>query len=56
MLHQVRIQHCLPFDVVAFNSTAKPKTLALIDRIESGEEKLYGPFDTKEDLWRSLEI
>ena len=56
MLHQVRIQHCLPFNVVAFNNTAKAETLALIDRIENGVEKLNGPFDTKEELWRSLGI
>jgi len=56
MLHQVRIQHCLPFSIVAFSNTAKPETLALIDRIENGDEELIGPFNTKEELWRSLGI
>jgi DNA-damage-inducible protein J len=56
LLHQVRIQHCLPFNVVAFNNTVKQETLALIDRIERGEEKLNGPFDTKEELWMSLGV
>lgn len=56
MLHQVRIQHCLPFDVVAYSHTPKSETLALIDRIERGEEELVGPFSSKEELWRSLGI
>jgi len=56
MLHQVRIQRCLPFDVVAYNNATRPETLAFIERIENGEEELVGPFSTKEDLWRSLGI
>ena len=56
MLHQVRIQRGLPFEVVAYSNTLKPDTLKLIERIENGEEKLNGPFSSKEDLWRSLGI
>ncbi len=56
MLHQVRIQHALPFDVVAYGHTPKTETRMLIDRIESGEEALVGPFSSKEELWRSLGI
>ena len=56
MLHQVRIQHALPFEVVAFAHNPKPETLAFIDKIENGEEQLIGPFSSKEDLWRSLGI
>jgi len=56
MLHQVRIQRSLPFEVIAYSHIPKPETLALIERIENGEEKLVGPFSSKEDLWRSLGI
>jgi len=56
MLHQVRIQRCLPFDVVAYSNIPKAETLAFINRIENGEEELVGPFSSKEDLWRSLGI
>ena len=56
MLHQVRIQRCLPFDLVAYSHTPKPETLALLERIESGKEELLGPFSSKEELWNSLEI
>ncbi|MDR0512155.1 MAG: type II toxin-antitoxin system RelB/DinJ family antitoxin [Treponema sp.] len=56
MLHQVRIQRCLPFDVVAYSHTPKPETLKFIERVESGEEELSGPFSSKEELWKSLEI
>ena len=56
MLHQVRIQRCLPFDLVAYSHTPKPETLALLERIESGKEELFGPFPSKEELWKSLEI
>ncbi|MCL2513500.1 MAG: type II toxin-antitoxin system RelB/DinJ family antitoxin [Oscillospiraceae bacterium] len=56
MLHQVRIQNCLPFNIVAYSSMPRPETLAFIERVESGEEKLAGPFSSKEELWRSLEI
>ena len=56
MLHQVRIQRALPFDVVSYGHTINPKTLALIERIERGEENLIGPFASKEELWENLEI
>jgi len=56
MLHQVRIQRCLPFDVVAYSHTPQPETLAFIDRVESGKEELVGPFSSKEELWKSLDI
>ena len=41
MLHQIHLQKALPFEIVSFSHTPKPETLALIQRIESGEEKLY---------------
>jgi DNA-damage-inducible protein J len=56
MLHQVDIQRALPFDVVAYSHTPKPETLALIERIENGEEEIVGPFSSKEELWSSLEL
>jgi len=55
LLHQIRLQRSLPFDVVSYNRTTRPETLALIERIESGEEKLIGPFDSIEDFVASLE-
>ena len=56
LLHQIRLQHCLPFDVVAYSHIPRPETRAFIERVENGEEELVGPFDSKEDLWRSLGI
>jgi DNA-damage-inducible protein J len=56
MLHQVRIQRALPFDVVSYGHTPRPETLKLIERIERGAENLIGPFASKEELWESLEI
>ena len=56
LLHQIRIQRSLPFDIVAYSNTPKPETLAYIERIENGEEELVGPFPSKEELWRSLDI
>ena len=56
MLHQVRIQRCLPFDLVAYSHEPRPETRAFMARVESGEEKLVGPFPTKKDLWDSLGI
>ena len=56
MLHQIKIQRALPFDIVAFNHNPKSETLELIDRIEDGTEQLVGPFSSKEELWRSLGI
>jgi len=56
MLHQIRIQRSLPFDVVAYSHIPRTDTLAYIERIENGEEELTGPFSTKEELWESLGI
>ena len=56
LLHQIRIQRGLPFDVVAYSHTPRQETLAFIERIENGEEELVGPFSSKEELWRSLGI
>ena len=62
LLHQIWIQKALPFNVVAFStspkqqSAPKQETVDFIEQIESGKEKLVGPFETKEDLWRSLGI
>ena len=56
MLHQIRIQRSLPFEVVAYSNTPKSDTLTFIERIEKGEEELVGPFSSKEELWRSLGI
>ena len=56
LLHQIRIQRSLPFDVVAYSNNPKAETLAYIERIENGEEELVGPFNSKEELWRSLDI
>jgi len=56
MLHQIRIQRSLPFDVVAYSHAPRTDVLAYIERIESGEEELVGPFSTKDELWRSLGI
>jgi addiction module RelB/DinJ family antitoxin len=56
MLHQVRLQHALPFAVIAYEHTPKAETLKLLERIERKEEPLSGPFSSKEDLWESLGI
>ena len=56
LLHQIRIQRALPFEVVAFSHAPKSDTLAFIDQIENGTEPLTGPFNSKEELWRSLGI
>ena len=56
MLHQVRIQRSLPFDVVAYSHTPKPETRAFIEHVENGEEELVGPFSSKKELWKSLGI
>jgi len=56
MLHQIRIQRSLPFEVVAYSHTPRAETLAYIERIENGEEELIGPFPSKENLWESLGI
>jgi DNA-damage-inducible protein J len=56
MLHQIKIQRALPFDIVAFTHNPKSETLAYINQIENGSEPLVGPFSSKEDLWKSLGI
>ena len=56
LLHQVRIQRSLPFEVVSYSSKPRAETLAIIERIEKGEEELVGPFSSKEELWKSLGI
>lgn len=53
MLYQVDIQRALPFDVVSYSNNPKPETLALIDRIENGEEKLHR-FNNVEELFADL--
>ena len=56
MLHQIRIQRALPFEVIAYSNNPRTETLAFIERVENGEEELVGPFSSKEELWRSLGI
>ena len=56
MLHQIRIQRALPFDIVAFTHNPKIETLAYINQVENGSEPLVGPFSSKEDLWKALGI
>jgi hypothetical protein len=41
---------------VAYSHTPRAETLAYMERVESGEEELVGPFSTKEELWKSLGI
>jgi len=49
LIHQIRIHHRLPFPIVAHNRTLRAETMALIERIENGEEEMAGPFDTFEE-------
>jgi len=56
MLHQIKIQRSLPFDVVAYSHTPRAEILAYIERVENGEEGIVGPFSSKEELWKSLGI
>ena len=56
MLHQIRIQRALPFEVIAYSNNPRAETLAFIERVENSEEELVGPFSSKEELWRSLGI
>ena len=56
LLHQIRIQRSLPFDVVAYSRTPRAETLSFIERVENGEEELVGPFASKDELWKSLGI
>ena len=46
MLHQIKIQRCLPFSIVAYSNTPRADTLKYIEHIENGEEELFGPFST----------
>ncbi len=46
LLHQVRIQRALPFEVVAYSHIPKPETRDLIERIENGTADMAGPFET----------
>jgi DNA-damage-inducible protein J len=48
MLHQIRIQRALPFDVVSYGHKPSAKTLELLDQIERGEAEMAGPFETYE--------
>jgi antitoxin component of RelBE/YafQ-DinJ toxin-antitoxin module len=56
LLHQIKIQRGLPFDVAAYSHTPRQETLALIEGIENGEEELICPFSSKAELWKSLGI
>ena len=56
LLHQIKLQRSLPFDIVAYGHAPKQETLEFIKRIENGEEELFGPFTTKDELWESLGI
>ena len=56
MLHQIKLQRSLPFEVVAYSRTPRAETLAYMERVENDEEELVGPFSTKEELWKSLGI
>jgi len=47
-LHKSILEHGLPFPVTA--RKYRPEVYALIDRIESGEEKLYGPYASVEEM------
>ena len=53
MLYQVKIHRALPFDIISYSHIPKPETSALIERIESGEEKLHR-FDSIEELLDDL--
>ena len=56
LLHQIKLQRALPFDVVAYSHVPKKETMDYIEQIENGTEQLVGPFSTKEELWKSLGI
>ena len=51
MLRHVRVKREFPFEMEEDYYDYKPnaETLALIDRIESGEEQMAGPFKTFEE-------
>jgi len=54
-LHQVCIQRVLPAEPISYSYKPNAETLALIDRIESGEEEMAGPFETFEEYKAWLE-
>jgi len=56
MLHQIKIQRCLPFEVISYSHIPRPETLTFIERAESGKEELTGPFSSKGELRKSLDI
>ena len=56
LLHQVRIQRALPFEVTTYSHYPSKETLDLIKGIEDGTEQLVGPFNSKEELRKSLGI
>ena len=56
LLHQIKIQQALPFDIVSFSHIPKSDTIEFINQIENGKERLFGPFSSKEELWEALEI
>jgi len=49
-LYQVRIQRALPFEVTSYSHKPNAKTIELLERIESGEAEMAGPFDTYEEF------
>ena len=53
MLHQVRIQRALPFELVSYGRTPRPETLLNIESIENGLGDMAGPFETYEEykIW-----
>ena len=56
-LNQVRLYDGIPLSLRrGYSHVPKADTLAYIERVERGEEELIGPFDSTEDLWRSLGI
>ena len=48
MLHQVRIQKALPFEITTYGHTPTAETLSLIENIENGTAEMAGPFDSFE--------
>lgn len=55
MLHQIRIQRALPFEIAAYGHTPTSSTLAQIESIENGTAEMAGPFDTYEEYKAWLE-
>jgi hypothetical protein len=51
-----RLEDAINNDAFTASKEIPRRTQALIDRIESGKEPLKGPFYSKEELWKSLEI